>query len=573
MRLRYVGCGSGSSGRPVLPMIPAMASAVSLALMLLVAGDVAAAPGPHLAPGPPPAARIVHGAPTSAHPAVAAVLVGDPGAPTVCSGVLVGCSTVVTAARCVCAAGKAPCQGVDAPDPTSVHVYLDAAGLFDVDAVLVHPDYAPPAADVAVLQLAWPVESVPPVALADVTVGAGTTLTAVGYGSDGVSDATGILRTTTLTAGACAPPLDAASAVCWTYTGAEGSTCTGDAGGALLLADGTLAGIVDAGTKSSCQPSDARWGAAVAAYADWIAAAAADDLGATCGDAPALGDDGTTVAAFDGTLSRDAPDAVVSFDVPDGAGTLRLGLHGGGDSRFDIDLLAQAGDVPTADTADCVDDAAGPWAYCEISYPTPGTWYVDAHRVGGSGTWQLFAATLPDPYGGGGDGELCGDGVVEPGEDCDGDVTGACIAGCDPDFCTCIPCADGSLAIDDVQLARHLVLHGRVADADGMLDGFDPRANDLTITITDAHGGRAEVVVPAGDPGWRPAASKTGRGVYRWSGRAGGLRRVVLRDRTRKTGGWTLVVDGRNVPGTATLSTDGLTVVLRSDWVCALKRF
>src|SRR5438445_794451 len=82
---------------------------------------------------------------------------------------------------------------------------------------------------------------------------AGATLTAVGYGSDGVDAPSGILRTTTLTTDVCVPVVEPASAVCWAYTGDEGSTCTGDAGGALLLADGTLAGIVGGGTKSSCQ--------------------------------------------------------------------------------------------------------------------------------------------------------------------------------------------------------------------------------------------------------------------------------------------------------------------------------
>ena len=539
-----------------------MAPAVALAVILMLAGEVAAAPAP----------RIVHGAPTSAHPGVAAVLVGAANDPTVCSGVLVGCSTVLTAARCVCAAGKAPCQGADAPDASQVHVYLDGAGLFDVDAVAVQPSYAPPQADVAVLHLAFPVEDVAPVALADVTLAPGATVTAVGYGTTGGSDtATGILRTTTLTTGACAAPLDPASAVCWDYTGDEGSTCTGDAGGALLLDDGTLAGIVGGGTKTSCQAPDTRWGAAVAAYGDWIAGEAADDLGQTCGDGIAIGDDGTTVTAFDGTLSRDAPDAVVALTVPDGAATLRLGLHGGGDSHFDLDLLARAGDVPTADAWDCADTGDGPWAYCEVPYPTAGTWYVDAHRVGGTGAWQLLAVTIPDLYGGG-DFPECGDGVIQDGEDCDGDATGACLAGCD-DFCTCIPCLDGGLAIDDVQLAHHLVLRGRIAAADGSLDGFDPRAGDLTIAITDANGARADIVVPAGDPGWRPSPTKPGRGVYRWHGRAGGLRRLLLRDRTRKTGAWTLAVDGQNVPGASAIGTNGLTVVLRADPVCAMKRF
>src|SRR5512143_2845386 len=80
------------------------------AVVLSVLAAAARASGPVSAP-------IVGGTTTTDFPAVGALLAGaDPAsAITSCTGTLVGCRTLLTAAHCVCPGTGAECQGTTAP--------------------------------------------------------------------------------------------------------------------------------------------------------------------------------------------------------------------------------------------------------------------------------------------------------------------------------------------------------------------------------------------------------------------------------------------------------------------------
>lgn len=509
-----------------------------------------------------PVAPIVGGTPTGARPAVAALLGGvGPGVPT-CTATLVGCSTLVTAAHCVCPPNQAPCQGDDAPDPFVWSVYLEHAGLFPVDEIVVHPDFDFPTADLAIVRLSYEANSIPPIALATAPVELGTPGIVVGFGTTGGNDdATGLKREGTVTTDVCPNSIDDETMVCWRYEGEGANTCVGDAGGPLLV-DGALAAVSAGGTKASCLDGDRAYDVRIAPYAAWIAETGGDDVGApACGFLPPLGADGTMVASFTGTVDRDAPESVHEIAVPEGMEELRIGLHAADDGRNDFDLYVRFGEPPTRDDYDCAEIGPGQYAYCESIYPEPGTWYAMVRREEGEGAYQLAVATLPEELF-----PFCGDDVVDPtSEECDGLDAAACPGMCDFD-CLCIRCDSASLSIGQIQLTRKFLLRGQLLGADPELD---PRVVDLAITVEDAAGHTATATIPADDPGWR--GSKVPRGLWKWRGKADGIRKVVLQ--RRRGGGFNVSVAGRDVPGAETVGVEGLVVRVRSDWVCGEKRY
>jgi hypothetical protein len=528
---------------------------VRAALVFLVFGATLAAGA---------SAPIVGGTPTSADPAVGALLGGiGPGVPT-CTATLIGCTTAVTAAHCLCPANKAPCQGDDAPDPSLWSVYFEHAGLLAVEEVVVHPDFDFPTADLAILRLAWEATSIPPVPLSTDPVANGAVARIVGFGTTGgKDDATGVKRDGSVTIGDCPKGIDPATMLCWTYDGSGANACVGDAGGPLLVG-GVLAGVGAGGTKASCLSGDRAYDVRVAPYHDWIVATGGDDVGTTCGWLRPIGAEGTTVASFSGTVDAGAPEAVHAITVPEGTEELRVGFHAADDGRNDFDLYLRFGEPPTVDDWDCAEVGPGQYGYCEMIYPDSGTWYAMVRRESGAGIYQLAATTLPEepeeefPF--------CGDDLVDPtSEECDGFDDAACPGLCDFD-CYCLRCDTATLSIGEIQLVRKFILRGQMTGVD---PDFDPRPWDLMLTVEDAAAHAATMTIPADDPGWR--GSKPARGVWKWRGRRDGLRKVVLQ--RRRSGAWSVSVNGKDVPGAGSVAISGLVVRLRSDWVCGEKRY
>ena len=137
-------------------------------------------------------AKIVNGLETHLYPSVGMLVTGDG---SLCSGILVGCQTFLTAAHCICtipgvvALDGAECNArPDRLDPARFRVFFQHAGVFQVSAVAVNPSYLPDSAsDLALLRLASPVDGITPTAINTTAKPAfGTAGTIVGFGATAV---------------------------------------------------------------------------------------------------------------------------------------------------------------------------------------------------------------------------------------------------------------------------------------------------------------------------------------------------------------------------------------------------
>src|SRR5439155_1233815 len=228
-----------------------------------------------------------------------------------------------------------------------------------------------------------------------------------------------------------APRIDGtsdATALCWNYTGSAANSCNGASGGPLFVDSGfgtVVAGIASGGRSESCLPGDFTFDSSIAPYRVWIEAESGADLGqTTCGGVPQAGDPRTTVVQANATLGDAVPAGTHTVDVPAGTNELRVALNAIDDGQANFDLYVKAGRPPTADDYDGRVAAGGQYAYCQFNFPVAGTWYLMVTRAMGSGPYQLTASVF------GGDPPVCGNGVRETGELCDGADDGACPGAC-----------------------------------------------------------------------------------------------------------------------------------------------
>jgi hypothetical protein len=343
--------------------------------------------------------RIVNGLDTHDFPSVGALLLGtDPAqADLQCSGTLIGCSTFLTAAHCVCPSGACT------PSPSGFQVYLAQAGVFAVSSITVRPDFAFPVGDLAVVKLAKPVNGVRPSAIDAVQAApSGTAGTIVGFGrSTGTTFDYGLKRFGAVTTGACPPFVSPTTSVCWTFDaplgppGTDSDTCNGDSGGPLFVDFGSgplLAGVTSGGLSATCQPTDQSFDANVFTYRSWVQTTGGADVGAAvCGALPPVGDAATTSIDLDGSVSAASPDGRASFDVPAGTTLLRVGMNALDDGVSNFDLYVKQGAQPTPTSFDCARTGSTQFGVCDFQAPAAGTWNVLVHRVAGGGAWQATA--------------------------------------------------------------------------------------------------------------------------------------------------------------------------------------
>ncbi|MGH7894770.1 MAG: S1 family peptidase, partial [Candidatus Binatia bacterium] len=302
----------------------------------------------------------MNGTLTADFPVVGALVIGTSPdvAQTLCSGVLLGCSTFLTAGHCVCEGTGATCQGSSELPPGVAFVYLDHAGFVPIERIALHPDYVYPVADVAVVHLAAPVTGIVPMRLVDaVPPPFGTQGTIVGYGvTTGTSGDSGVKRAGVVVTAPCVSGIADATSVCWDFTGPGANTCEGDSGGPLFVdlgAGSVVAGVTSGGFSATCLPTDHSYDASLAAYRDWIVAEAGGDLGTTaCGALPAVGTPGAVATAFAGELGGGRPFALHSVGVAPGTSELRVAMHGSEDPGNDFDLYLRHGAAPAAGAFD-----------------------------------------------------------------------------------------------------------------------------------------------------------------------------------------------------------------------------
>jgi hypothetical protein len=540
-----------------------MSRRLRAAAFVLVAAATAAAA--------PTTAPIVGGALTGDYPAVGAYLLGaTPDVTTTqCSGVLVGCSTFITAAHCVCGGTGAECQGAAAPSPDASLVYLDHAGFVPIASIAVHPDFVFPIADVAVLTLATPVTGVVPATL--IGGGAppfGTAGTIVGFGvADDVAGDSGLKRAGLVVTAACTLGIPDATSVCWNYSGAGADTCSGDSGGPLFVDLGggpIVAGLTSGGVSATCSPGDNSYDVSLAAYRDWIIATAGGDVGTSaCGTVPAVGTPGAVSVAFAGDVGDAQPFDLQSIGVAPNTSELRVGMHGSEAIGDDFDLYLRAGAAPAPGLFDCRAVGANQYGFCTITNPAPGSWFIRAERVSGDGIYQVVATTF------GGDAPVCGNGIREPGEGCDGADTGTCTTGCQEN-CSCVQCSEVDLDVTEISVAPKLFFEAALGDEVGTYTAVDPATAGVTLVFSDAvH--QIPIVIPPGDPGWVVVNPRRGR--YRWRGDVMGVRHLLFQAMRRQPTTWHVRAKGRDVPQADAIDYSTLAIRVELGTRCAEHRF
>ena len=270
----------------------------------------------------PEAPGIINGSPSSEFPGVgqlleylAPELPASDGLGT-CTVTLVGCSTAVTAAHCVCdpinrIANGADCQPgeIDAPDARDFGAFFSNLGIRVISSIEVHPDYDPADnfdADVAVLRLGVPVVGIRPMPLASGAAPAvGTAGEIVGFGVGGAGTALGapgIKRAGDVEVSACGFTTD--SQICTDFAeplgqpGDNSAPCDADSGAPLLIESaGTLevAGIASfhADEAGDCAPPTESHYTATASIASFLATASGADLSTeACGPFLQAGESG-----------------------------------------------------------------------------------------------------------------------------------------------------------------------------------------------------------------------------------------------------------------------------------------
>jgi len=548
--------------------------------------------------------RIVNGTATESYETTGALLVGsNPGsAITNCSGTLIGCETFLTAAHCVCNGDGSDCQSPNDPNPSSLLVYFQHAGFFTIDSIIVHPDFAFPFADLAVIKLAAPVDGISPTAINKTQAPIPSAGTIAGFGRTGGNSSNsdfGIKRVGDITSTNCNEYSDT-DLICWSFSGVESNTCNGDSGGPLFMDFGlgdVLAGVTSGGENGTCLPNDHSFDVNVATFSSWIETVSGTDLQNTsCGPGGQIGGPDVAVLSAFGTLDEVISSAVHEFVIVDGSGQLRFALNAHDDNSADFDMYVKQGAVPTTSDFDCNQAGPGQIGYCAFDAPAGGRWYVLVNRIVGQGEYQVTVTdmdTVP---------ATCGNDLIEPGEQCDGidDIacgglcqgdcscpdpvcgndaleTGEQCDGTDADACSgpctlsCVcPCLSGDLEIRRlVTSSVKLLIKARIDATGGEYSDLDPRSG-FTAVVEDL----PTIVgldLPAGLEGWEK--SRPDKGRYKWGGDGSqnGFTRIKVKDRVEKKGRIDIVVKGKFVPNVDLVDPDAAGVELTIQGVCSLR--
>jgi hypothetical protein len=333
-----------------------------------------------------------------------------------CSGTLVGCRHVMTAANCFC---TDPDSGIvvngnecanrgDLLDANKFKVFLPHAGTFDVAKISVNPSFLfteeQEKSDVALIELKTPVTGIKPTPLnRGARPAQGTLGTIVGYGrtAGAGDDFLGLKRSGQVQIANCTEA-PAASNICWNFNdpigpqGTDSNSCDGDAGGPVLVDNGSTtvaAGVMASGTNPDCEADDQAWNTDVSVERAWLDSVGGSDLNrTTCGNLPQAGSSGATILGTSNELIT-ANELTATFNMPQDTGLFRLSLNAQefNGTNADFDIYARAGAPPTTTAYDCASFNTGVIESCEVQSPDAGTWHVLVTRRSGSGRFQVTA--------------------------------------------------------------------------------------------------------------------------------------------------------------------------------------
>jgi hypothetical protein len=391
------------------------------ALLLIVAANSATAPAENAsAPleGRPlrVASAIVNGVPTQELPSVALLaILGADGVVGTCTGTLIGCNTILTAAHCFCNNVPGP---VCFPEQTKVSAVLfQHLGILIPTSVTVHPGWTGSVAGGHDLALVGFKSSALPIRPSRIntlaTVPAGVEGLIAGYGrTGGTTQDAGIKRAGLIRSSTCpffAPP----SSLCWSFEppldspGTDSNTCHGDSGGPLFVFDTQanpfVAGVTSSGLDPSCLAPNISFDADVYAHRQWIVDASFGDAGAAttaCSVLPEPGSPAAPSLAFSGTLGPTNTEEYWKFDVAPNTALLTVVLNGERPliNDFELSLFPPGATTPT-----CFPQDASSAESCLEIDPPPGQWIAGVQRFQGAGDYQL-TTTL---YGAPSSGEFC----------------------------------------------------------------------------------------------------------------------------------------------------------------------
>jgi hypothetical protein len=263
------------------------------------------------------------------------------------------------------------------------------------------------------------------------------------------------------------------------------------------------------------------------------------------------------------------------------------------DGDTDFTLYIKQGALPTDTDFDCRQLGPGQFGFCQFANPAGGRWFARVKReaVSENGEYQLtlndrdtqpavcsngilepgetcdgadddacpglceVGCTCPAP--------VCGNSVAESGEDCDVGADAACPGRCDGS-CEC-SCIDDDLDVLRVVATEdRLLVRVNVDSAGGEYASFNPR-DGFKLVLSD---GVDDVTIelPPGDPGWEKSACAKRR--FKWKGKLNGLGLVRITDKTDAQGRIQLKLKGKEVPGAGNLDPAPLTVEAYLDGTC-----
>ncbi len=348
-------------------------------------------------------AKIVNGLPSPGNAATGVLLWVGPDVSAqdfMCSGVMIGCRTFLTAAHCICpgAGNAAECEAAF-PDVADLRVFFAHGGTSHVRELWVKPSYLRSVrGDIAIVRMSRRIDGIHPVRInRDGQPGNFFRASIAGFGvtDEGEKDE-GIRRFGEVQLRPCPGRIAKPANVCWEFEAplsvapTDSNICFGDDGGPLISDFGAGPVLVGVNVGNSpgvtdpdqipptCGPGVVGYATNVYNHRNWIAKKAGIDVFIErCGDLPKVGDDEVMTLGAAAELPRSEKEARYSFDVPSRTFKIRVGISGSNKRRGDFDLLVALDRPPFKGDFDCTIDHPGFYGMCELNDVDPETRSVE----------------------------------------------------------------------------------------------------------------------------------------------------------------------------------------------------